>query len=241
VAHALPARANLRFLKTRAKSILKQHRSGTPEACEVLRHLSRFARSSDELILSSAVTLLDVQYALSLYYGFHSWNQLKQQIERSEETMARDNQIDLGNVHIVTLEHLYAMSFYAFDKEPELKALAKLRDWAEPKGLLANREEHPIYGFNNPSPYGNKVYGYEFWIRVDNTYQPEGDMRLVEFSGGLYAVTNCPDLDKVGMYWAALTQWPQKNGHRMGTHQWLEKIVGENPHGPVLDLHLPIV
>ena len=91
-------------------------------------------------------------------------------------------------VRIVNLEPMLAASFYGFGESPEGIAIPKMEKWAGPRGLLGHLDEHPTFGFNNPNPSGNSTYGYEIWIRVDERYEPEGDMRLIEFMGGAYAV-----------------------------------------------------
>jgi DNA gyrase inhibitor GyrI len=67
-------------------------------------------------------------------------------------------------------------------------AFDKMRAWAEAHNL-PNRP-HPIFGYNNrdPSP-GSPNYGYDVWLTVDESVQAEGDARIIEFPGGLYAVT----------------------------------------------------
>jgi GNAT superfamily N-acetyltransferase len=74
----LPKEPNLDHFKHEAKAILKSHRDGDPSICNVLRQLHRFSDASDASILSEAVKLTEVQFAVSLDYGFQSWEQMKQ-------------------------------------------------------------------------------------------------------------------------------------------------------------------
>ena len=94
-------------------------------------------------------------------------------------------------VQIVKLEPMRVASFYGFGAGPENEARDKLVAWAEPKGMLENPDEHRIFGFDNPIPsHGSPNYGYEFWITVDPDVEPEGDIRIVDFFGGLYAIAD---------------------------------------------------
>lgn len=81
MAHSFPAHPNLENLKNRAKSLLKAQRGGEPAVCHVLRRLPRFAESSNEAILSSEVTLGDMQAAVAVENGFASWTELKRFVE----------------------------------------------------------------------------------------------------------------------------------------------------------------
>jgi DNA gyrase inhibitor GyrI len=145
-------------------------------------------------------------------------------------------------------------SLWAFGESPEDQVWEKLEAWAGPKGLLDHPEEHPIFGFNNPNPSaGSPNYGYELWIVVGPDVEPEGDVRILDFGGGLYAVARCEvvegDLENIGRTWKRLVAWREDSRYACATHQWLEKSV-LIPQWPgtsmspgvdfVLDLYLPI-
>ena len=122
-----------------------------------------------------------------------------------------------------------------------------MRSWVEPKGLLKDPQQHPVFGFNNPSPsFGQKAYGYEFWICVDPDTQPEDDIKIKDFPGGLYAVTSCKlDGDPLGAVpeiWRKLWEWVQSSEYQWRQDQELEKL--QQPLAPledmILELYLPI-
>ena len=73
----LPPEPNLDHLKNEAKALRKAHRRRDPEVCAVLRHLHRLRDASDEEVLSTDVSLTEVQYSLALEYGFGSWPELR--------------------------------------------------------------------------------------------------------------------------------------------------------------------
>jgi DNA gyrase inhibitor GyrI/DNA-binding transcriptional ArsR family regulator len=158
------------------------------------------------------------------------------------------------DVKIVELESMHVASAQAIGESPEDKAWNKMRAWAEPRGLLEDLEEHPVFGFDNPEPSpGQKEYGYEFWMKVGPEEEAEGDIKMKEFQGGLYAVTTCnlkEELEseffkKNGSLesWKKIVEWVKSSKYTMGCHQCLERA--HDPGGSVdeliLDLYCPIV
>ncbi|MBU7013657.1 MAG: effector binding domain-containing protein [Theionarchaea archaeon] len=157
------------------------------------------------------------------------------------------------NVEIVTLEPMHVASVQVISETPEHDAWKKMRAWAEPKGLLEDIEEHPVFGFNNPNPSpGKKEYGYEFWIQVEPDVKSEGAVKIKKINGGKYAVTTCnlkeeleSEFFKENGYlesWKRLAEWVENSKYRYGSHQCLEKA-----HDPdasdenlILDLYCPI-
>jgi len=77
----LPPGASLRYLKTDTKDCLKAHKQGSTSVCRLLRNLPRFSQATDQQILSSKVTLQEVQFALARDYGYRSWTELVSHIE----------------------------------------------------------------------------------------------------------------------------------------------------------------
>ncbi|MFX0162429.1 MAG: GyrI-like domain-containing protein [Candidatus Hodarchaeota archaeon] len=156
-------------------------------------------------------------------------------------------------VHIVKLEPIRVASVRAISKTPENDSWEKMRAWAEPKGLLDDLEKHPVFGFNNPDPSPDcEEYGYEFWISVDPDIEPEGEIEIKDFEGGLYAVTTCNLYQEINSEfflkygylesWKKLVDWVKSSKYKMGKHQCLEKA-----HDPraseedlILDLYVPI-
>ena len=156
-------------------------------------------------------------------------------------------------VKIVRLEPMRVASVQVISTTPENDAWEKMRAWAEPKGLLEDLEKNPVFGFNNPNPSPDRrEYGYEFWIRVEPDVKPEGDVKIKEFEGGLYAVTTCKlkeELEseffqKEGYLesWKKIVEWVKSSKYRHGRHQGLEKAHDPNASEEelVLDLYCPI-
>jgi AraC family transcriptional regulator len=153
-------------------------------------------------------------------------------------------------VRIVKLEPMRVASAHAYSEGPEQDALEKLVAWAKPKGLLENPEKHRVFGFNNPDPSpGSPNYGYEFWITIDSTVgsdaEPEGEIKMKEFPGGLYAVARCEVKEPwkdIQATWKRLVAWRENSQYQGANHQWLEEHLGplESSEEFVLDLYLPI-
>jgi DNA gyrase inhibitor GyrI len=155
--------------------------------------------------------------------------------------------MDNLNVRIVELAPMRVASFLGFGPEPERLAFDQLLAWARPKGLLADPEAHPMFGFNNPDPSaGSPNYGYEVWIQVDPDLPAEPGLKLLDVAGGLYAVTRCPvpkgDFETIGRTWRRLVAWREDSPYRCGGGHCLERSlpIASPDLEFVLDLYLSI-
>lgn len=157
-------------------------------------------------------------------------------------TMGKEKEI----LKIVKLPKLRVVSFHSKDsKSPEPEAWSKLENWAKPKGMFNRPEIHQIYGFNNPNPTKEQpLYGYEFWITVDDDFEVESELTVKTFDGGLYAVMSCSGVESIAPTWAKLVERVTDSEYKLvKTHQWLERHV--DPHNTelttfVLDLYAPV-
>jgi DNA gyrase inhibitor GyrI len=150
------------------------------------------------------------------------------------------------NVHIEELEPMLMASAYGFGDSPEIIAHQKMYTFAKSQGLIdGDKVVFRHFGFNNPSPLpGSPNYGYEVWITVDPQIKPEGDIRLIYFPGGLYAVTQFVGVSNIGETWRKLVTWRENSHYRKANHQWLEELL--NPlesdfEKYIFKLYLPIV
>ena len=148
-------------------------------------------------------------------------------------------------VRLIHLEPLRVASFWGYGPQPELIAWQKLEAWAKPRGLFDVAQQQ-IFGFNNPNPsHGSPNYGYELWIAVGPEVLPEGDLRLLDFPGGSYAVTRCDvrpgQYEHITAAWMELVAWCENSPHTILHTQCLEKSVPP-PEGCefALDLYLPV-
>ena len=146
-------------------------------------------------------------------------------------------------VRIETLKPMRMISAYGFGAEPENIAWKKIKAFAQNNGLNLEDDSITTYGFNNPNPcMGSPNYGYEIWLPVDEKVEPEGDLRIVDFSGGLYAVTTFKGLENIGDVWNHLVKWAEGSKYKRAHHQWLEELLTyEVPlEEYVFNIYLPI-
>jgi AraC family transcriptional regulator len=150
-------------------------------------------------------------------------------------------------VRIRTLSPMRVASFKAVGKAPEPEALELLRAWTEPKGLFADPENHPVFGFNNPNPTPEREeYGYEFWVRVGSDSPREPGIEFRDFAGGEYAVTRCKlhgdPKGSVPEVWRKLLSWVQSSEWNWRRTHELEKLLDPTaPEGDIeLELYLPV-
>lgn len=150
-------------------------------------------------------------------------------------------------VRVVKLPALRVVCVNGFGDGPEGMAFDKMREWAKTHHLPNG--PHRIFGYNNPDPSpGSPNYGYDVWLTVDQSVQAEDGARIIEFPGGLYAVTrvevNNPG-DEIPNAWQKLVKWMEASKYHHGRHQWLEEHIGPlddtvNELPFTLDLFLPI-
>jgi DNA gyrase inhibitor GyrI len=150
-------------------------------------------------------------------------------------------------VRFVHLPPYRVASAHAFGAQPEFKAWETLLTWAEPKGLLEPAREARIFGFDNPVPSpGSPNYGYEFWLTVDESIQPEDPIQIKTFPGGHFAVTRVTGAQNIFNTWKALVTWCENSPYRMVDNQCLEEHISQLDIDKVseeeltLDLYLPI-
>jgi AraC family transcriptional regulator len=150
-------------------------------------------------------------------------------------------------VRIVSLSPMRAACVNGFGDSPEGLAFDKMKAWAQARNLLG--QPHRLFGYNNPNPSpGSPNYGYDVWLTVDESVLADNEAHIIEFPGGLYAVTRLEVKnpgDDIPATWQRLVRWMENSKYRHGRHQWLEEHIGplgemggEQPF--TLDLHLPI-
>ena len=147
------------------------------------------------------------------------------------------------DVRIVHLEPMRVATAHGFGSGPEEEATKKIATFMEAKGLTFDNVRW--FGFNNPDPTpGSPNYGYDVWITIGPDVEGEGEVKIKEFEGGLYAVTRFKDLSNIGQVWRQLVLWREDSPYREGHHQWLENLLTDldTPYQDFeFDLYLPIV
>jgi DNA gyrase inhibitor GyrI len=150
-------------------------------------------------------------------------------------------------IRLVELPPMRVIAINGFGTEPEDQAFKKIYAWAKEHTLLET--PHRLFGFDNPSSTaGSPNRGYDVWMTVDDSVQPDGEASLIHFPGGLYAVLRqevSAPWEQIPPAWQRLVMWREQSQYREGRHQWLEEHIGPlseavNQLPFTLDLHLPI-
>ena len=150
-------------------------------------------------------------------------------------------------IRIVTLPPMQVACINGFGDSPEIQAFNKMFAWAQAHQLLAG--SYRLFGYNNPDPTpGSPNYGYDVWLTVADAVQADGEARIINFPGGLYAVLRVEvknAWDDIPAAWQKLVRWMESSKYHHGRHQWLEEhispletVSGDQPF--TLELHLPI-
>ncbi len=139
--------------------------------------------------------------------------------------------------------------------DPETKASAKMRAWVKEKKISGiPNNKHKIYGFNNPDPKFNKEtgeflvneenpYGYEFWLTIDDDFDPGPDVTVKDTPGGLYVVSSCYGVHQLGEAWKELYMWiKESDKYKIGSNECLEQALNDEIDGEKIefDLFFPI-
>src|SRR6516162_5221260 len=81
----LPSRPNLDQLKHQARDLLNAHRAGDEAALRRIRESHpRFARVAESDVRSARFTLSGAQLVIAREYGFVSWPQLKEYVQKAK-------------------------------------------------------------------------------------------------------------------------------------------------------------
>jgi hypothetical protein len=115
----LPSRPNLDQLKHQARDLLNAHRAGDEEALRRIRESHpRLARLAESDVRSARFTLSGAQLVIAREYGFVSWPQLKEYVEKSM-SQATDPVEELKQAF---RSDKAAVVRQILDRHPELKA-----------------------------------------------------------------------------------------------------------------------
>jgi len=115
-------------------------------------------------------------------------------------------------VRIVKLPPMRVAYTHAVSKTPEDDASKVLHAWAKSKGFLGNHTKHHFFGYNNPPPSApDTPYGYECLITVTPDVEAEGEVKIKEIPGGLYAVVRFGGVENMYEMWKYLMKWAAEN------------------------------
>jgi len=131
----------------------------------------------------------------------------------------------LDEVRLERLKKMHVASFHAVSDTPEEDAWKKLETWAKSKGLFKKTTEARVFGRNTYPTKNPEPHGYEFLMTIEENVEAEGDVKIKEIPGGLYAVLRFTDLNNIGKAWEKLWTWIKESKHehvgwKKGEHGW---------------------
>lgn len=141
-------------------------------------------------------------------------------------------------VRIVEMGPMRVACAHGFGASPEAQATEKMMAFLARHGL--EFDDVRWFGFDNPGPSpGSPNYGYDVWVPVSPNIDGDDGVQILDFEGGLYAVTRFKGLSHIGDTWQRLVHWREDSSYEKGCHQWLENLLTD-PRTPsdefVLDL-----
>ncbi len=219
------------------------------------RGLYRISEDGEDILRSSSKVFLEIKMreqqrleAISRRY--------EAMIQRYANTSSVIKMNESEKFRIVKLPSMKVASFHEMGEflgDPEDKAYKKLEIWARPRGIFDD-PKFKVFGFNNPDPKYIKEtkeflinkdnpYGYEFWISLSPDFEEDDDLNTKEFEGGLYVVSRCEGVHKLGEVWKNLYDWVKVNSkYKFAPHQCLEHNVNKEEDGEkiLFDVYFPI-
>ena len=165
----------------------------------------------------------------------------RQAIAEIEKALAAEGVRTMGKpqARLVKLEPMRVAYHVYVGEEPEGPAIDAVINWAADKGLLSAEKDPRFLGFNNPDPSkGTSVYGYEFWMVVDEGLEEDDVVRVKDVEGGLYVGVLTEGVDW-NTFNSLAGPWMEENGYEHDqSRQWLEghvPNVDRLPEFPDLD------
>ena len=223
-----------------SKTALAHHLERLTSA-DLLKNISRgryeLTSDGEELLLSIASSYADSQRKRE--------SEAKILSEKMTKAFSKkDDSYEHLRVHFERLTPMRVVSFHAYSKSPERDASLKMNEWARANGILINKETHPTFGFDNPSPTrGKEEYGYEFWLKIDDDFETDDDIKIIDIPERLYAVTTSWRLADVGRDWKNLDRWLKEHDYEIIKNiPCLERahLINVSEDELVLDLLVPL-
>jgi DNA gyrase inhibitor GyrI len=143
-------------------------------------------------------------------------------------------------VQIERLQALRVATVAIAGESPEAQAINRLLEWARPRGLLDRAVR--LFGYDNCQPYPNHTY--TAWLTVAAATEPAADIAIMDFAGGLFAVTEVVGVEGITPGWRQLAEWARLNGYATRDQPGLEELsdvlADRAPDDWRIRLYLPI-
>lgn len=124
------------------------------------------------------------------------------------------------NVRIERLPAMRVAQTKAMSENAEHASIQKILTWATSRGMAA---DYRLFGYDNCQPHPNHIY--TTWLTVEPGVEGDNDIDILEFPGGLFAVTRVTGVEKISSTWQALVAWAEKHHYRIGSQPGLEELV----------------
>jgi DNA gyrase inhibitor GyrI len=168
--------------------------------------------------------------------------------KQQSDNLTKEKKMEKQEIRIVTLPAMRIASFYSYSEYPETEGWTKVVRWAKAHDCWHEAPTSRVFGFDNPSPSeGSPNRGYEFWLTISPDVQPDEEIKIKEFSGGLYGVLHCDvkgdPFEIIPSAWQKLVKWLESSHYHYANHQYLEEHLSRtdpSQGGFVLDLYIPI-
>ena len=116
-------------------------------------------------------------------------------------------------VRLERLEPLRAACAHVLSETPEEDVWKKIETWAKSKGLLEEGVGTRVFGRNTYPTDNPEPHGYELYLTVGPNIEPEGDIKINEIPGGLYAVIRFKNLNNIREAWEYMWRWIKESEH----------------------------
>jgi effector-binding domain-containing protein len=136
--------------------------------------------------------------------------------------------MDKFQVKIIELEAMRVAVAHGYGESPEIEAWQKILDFLKRTGKIDQLESCRFFGYNNPNPSpGSPNYGYDQWVTITDDIEASEDIRILDFPGGLYAVTSFQGLSNIGDTWGRLVEWHEDSPYKKppNYYQCLEEVI----------------
>ncbi|GKX68860.1 effector binding domain-containing protein [Inconstantimicrobium mannanitabidum] len=172
-------------------------------------------------------------------------------MEKNFETQNSKHMEEYPDIKVLkNLDPMKVAYYCYYGENPEDHAFGVIKEWLNKNKIDVNKSGCRIFGYNNPNPSspGQKEYGYEVCITIDDSLVVEDEkVKTKNLDGGLYAVIGIKRSEDIGLEimkgWQRFNKWMKGSKYVYGGHQWLEEHLGfseDGEHIGGVDLYMPI-
>jgi DNA gyrase inhibitor GyrI len=121
--------------------------------------------------------------------------------------------LDKQDIRIERLPPSQAAYIHSDGANPEEESLTKIIVWAKTKKITSESGVH-LFGRNTYPTDKPEPHGYEYYLTLNEAFNPEEGIKIEAFAGGLFAVLRFKNLFTIKDAWTSLMNWAKENGHQ---------------------------